>query len=187
MLSRLRHPNIVALLAVDTSGKHLYVCTEFVNGCDLESIIFEDCTFQALQLNDKNSISLQLLQAVSYMHGQGVIHQDIKSRNILVNAQSLVTKICDLGFGKLIGANGTLANRAISGNTIANPGTHLYMAPECLLNIQKAGVASDMWSVGTTLSELYTGFTYWNFSEAHFNDNFQCRRLSQGQSGERKD
>jgi serine/threonine protein kinase len=74
-----------------------------------------------------------------------------------------------LGFSKLIGANGTFTSRAVSGNTTATSGTHLYI-PECLLNVQKASVASDMWSVGATLSKLYTGFTYWNFSEAEFDD-----------------
>lgn len=165
MLGRLRHPNIVQLLAIATSGNHLYVCTEFVDGVDLESLIFEGEKF-LLAENDKHNITLQVLQAVAYIHAQRVVHQDIKPANVLVTAKSLVTQVCDLGFGKLVGNNGTITSRV--GNAIANPGTPLYMAPECLLNMQKASHASDMWSTAATIIELYTSIPYWNFSDDDF-------------------
>ena len=88
LLSRLRHPHIVQLLAM--KGKSLYVCTEYTNGQDLESIIFDDtCTFPSLLDAQKHHICKQLLQAVAYMHNQQVIHQDIKLANILISAGSL--------------------------------------------------------------------------------------------------
>lgn len=60
LLRRLRHPNIVQLLAIATKGKHLYVCTEYIDGGSLESLIFDD---DAVPFNNANKfyISLQLL------------------------------------------------------------------------------------------------------------------------------
>jgi tRNA A-37 threonylcarbamoyl transferase component Bud32 len=168
LLSHLSHPNIVLMLAIATSGKHLYVCTEYVDGASLEGIIFDDdCTF-ILSEDNKHNIATQILQAIAYMHSQNIIHQDIKPANILVTKQSLKTKLCDLGIGKLVGDNGTITSRN-TGNP-CNPGTPLYMAPECLMNTGKGNKASDMWSTGATVIELYTGLAYWQFSEDDFAD-----------------
>lgn len=167
MLCRLRHPNIVALLAIATRGNNLYVDTELIDGADLGSLLFGDEPKFALAEKNRHSIAMQLLQAVAYMHGQGVVHQDIKPANVLITANSMVTKLSDLGFGKLAGSNGTLASKA-TGLVFDNPGTRLYMAPECLLGFRRATASSDMWSVGGTLAELYTSLSYWDFSDDDF-------------------
>lgn len=168
LLSRLRHPHIVQLLAIATSGNHLFLGTEFIDGTDLENLIFnDDSSFTKLQDSSKNYISLQILQGMAYMHATNIIHQDVKPANVLVTRNSFVTKLCDLGIGKVVGINGTITCRR-TGSTIANPGTPMYMAPECLLNIKKTSEASDMWSAGATISELNTNLPYWQFSVDDF-------------------
>ena len=157
----------------------------------MESVIFDDtCTFPSLldvqkhhickQLLDaqKHHICKLLLQAVAYMHNQEVIHQDIKLANILVSVGSLVTKLCDLGIAKLKGIGGTVTSKQVGATgKFINPGMPLYISPECIMNAQKTTMFSDMWSVGATVSELYTQLTYWHFSSNDFencSDMLEC-------------
>lgn len=55
---------------------------------------------------------------------------------------------------------------------VAGPqgGTALYMAPECMINFMQPSVKSDVWSLGATFVELFTGCYPWNVNN--------CRELS---------
>lgn len=81
----------------------------------------------------------------------------------------MITKVCDLGLGKLVAMNGTITCQSKT-RAISNPGTLLYMSPECLLNQRKANRNSDMWSTGATIVELFTGMPHWQFSNEDFED-----------------
>ena len=159
ILSRLRHPNLVQIMAYNMSYLKAFIIMEFVNGYDLESLIFPDEEL-SLHLNDANkiSISVQISQGLSYLHGQKVpvIHQDIKPANILVS-DSVLVKICDLGISRIRTMN-TLSSKTVK--TIE--GTPVYMAPECVMKQQKTSTASDMWSYGCTICELFTCKDIWD-------------------------
>ena len=88
-----------------------------------------------------------------------VIHRDIKPANVLFSRQSGVAKLCDMGISKL------KEFQTMTKTTSGIPGTPSYMAPECLLQNQKATVHSDIWSLACTLLELYTGKECWELYE----------------------
>ena len=85
-------------------------------------------------------------EGVYYLHSQGVLHRDIKSENILVDAL-FEPKICDFGWAASLENN---RNRS----TFC--GTFDYMAPE-ILESKKYSFPADIWSLGVLLFELFHG------------------------------
>ena len=68
-------------------------------------------------------ITRQLLLALEYMHGQRVVHGDIKPPNILLMSKTGIIKLCDFGMSLRLPATGGVR---VSGFR----GTYVYMAPE---------------------------------------------------------
>lgn len=89
----------------------------------------------------------QIVLAVNYIHGLGILHRDIKSGNVLVK-NSMQVKLADFGFAGLIKQD----NKSRS-YTVGSP---LYMSPETFLNSQYS-IKSDVWSIGMVLYEMLVG------------------------------
>lgn len=91
----------------------------------------------------------EVLQALEYLHGQGKIHRDLKSQNILVNKQGEV-KLTDFGVSTQLLSNFSKRNTTV--------GTPYWMAPEVILN-NSGGHAfkADIWSLACCGYELLTG------------------------------
>ncbi|PFX31397.1 Serine/threonine-protein kinase PRP4-like [Stylophora pistillata] len=92
------------------------------------------------------SYSQQLFLALKLLKKTGIIHADIKPDNILVNESKLVVKLCDFG------------SASFSSDCDITPYlvSRFYRAPEIIIGA-KYDYSIDMWSVATTLFELYTG------------------------------
>ncbi|KAL5035115.1 Protein kinase of the Mitotic Exit Network [Batrachochytrium dendrobatidis] len=88
----------------------------------------------------------QVLAGLGYLHGQGVIHRDIKSANILSTKDGSV-KLAD--FGIAIRQQLNVVDETVAGSAY-------WMAPE-VIELQGASTTSDIWSVGCTSIELFTG------------------------------
>ncbi|KAK7437116.1 U4/U6 small nuclear ribonucleoprotein prp4, variant 2 [Stygiomarasmius scandens] len=88
----------------------------------------------------------QLFLALSLLKKVGVMHADIKPDNILVNEQKTVLKLCDLGS----------ASDATENDITPYLVSRFYRAPEIILGYPY-DPALDIWSIGCTLYELYTG------------------------------
>lgn len=99
-----------------------------------------------LHIKAVRSYSQQLFFALKLMKRCNILHADIKPDNILVNETKLVLKLCDFGSASHVAEN-DITPYLVS---------RFYRAPEIILGLgYDFGI--DMWSVGCTLYELYTG------------------------------
>ena len=91
----------------------------------------------------------QTLDALSYLHQQGIIHRDIKGANILSDSDGVV-KLTDFGVA-------TKFRRDFSEDQQLPAGTKSFMAPEIVKMTSPPTYACDIWSLGATVIELLTG------------------------------
>lgn len=96
----------------------------------------------------------QVAAGLAYIHSHGIIHQDIKPGNVLVNAdgQLMITD-----FGISTGVRKTMRRSSAKTDDSARDGTIAYMSYECLKENPVNVMARDIWAFGATLYELATG------------------------------
>lgn len=128
-------------------------------------------------LDAVRAVARQLDAALAFLHGIGLIHTDLKTENVMLRSRDydtvpLTPRTCACPAAPAAAAAATTrVPRALDvrlidlGNAVWNTrphrsviGTRHYRPPEVLLGIEW-GCASDMWSVGCILVELYTGQT----------------------------
>jgi serine/threonine protein kinase len=94
------------------------------------------------------SIAYQVLTGLEYLHSQRILHRDIKPGNILLNENGAV-KLCDFGISSLYGEEDHSLQTTVVG-------TSRFMSPE-RLRAKPYGRASDIWSFGLVVLELWKG------------------------------
>ncbi|EDR28870.1 CDK1, putative, partial [Entamoeba dispar SAW760] len=97
-LRDISHPNIVKLLDVYNSEKHLYLIFEYCN-TDLHKFLKNNP--QDLSINFIRHASYQMLDALAFMHSHRILHRDIKPSNVLLSGD--VVKLADFGLARSIG------------------------------------------------------------------------------------
>jgi serine/threonine-protein kinase len=143
-LATLSHVNIAALHTAFYNGDQLVMVMELVHGETLEDRRLRT----GLTLPQVLDYSAQILSALVYAHGLGVVHRDIKPSNIMITESGAV-KLLDFG----------IAFQEQSTH-LTRPGYLLgslnYMSPEQVRG-SEATARSDLYSIGVTLYELLTG------------------------------
>ncbi|KAL7296039.1 hypothetical protein TKK_0010594 [Trichogramma kaykai] len=166
ILNRVQHQNIVLLMGYAFDSSEFHIIMEFINGYTLSDLIFKRTVKEKLRLDesDKMKIVLQILLGIGFLHefSQPIVHRDIKPANIMVTKNKLV-KICDLGVSQLKQLDTQLL---ITQGRINCTGTPLYMAPECYLDHQETTQYRDMWSLGCTIIEFFTGKRIWHMENS---------------------
>ena len=143
-VGRLTHPGIAAIYDFIEQGDLACIVMELVKGKSLAHHLRD---VKQYDFKDAWEIIRQMLEGLSYSHGQGVIHRDLKPANVLINDDGRI-KITDFGVARLDTSTLTVVGDVV--------GTPHYMAPE-----QFGGKAStpqtDIYQVGVMLYELLTG------------------------------
>ncbi len=141
---RLHHPNIVGVYEFGEDAAVTFIAMEYVEGTGLREYLNRHTSFDFAQLT---ALMTQLLGALEFAHGRGVVHRDIKPSNLIVTSQG-VLKVADFGVARVDTSNLTTAGMVI--------GTPSYMSPEQCRGLE-ADARSDLFSTGVVLYELLTG------------------------------
>lgn len=144
-LARLNHPNIVRLHDLAEIEGETWIVLEHVSGRSLRDLL-QDGPLPEVAVR---SIGRQALGALAAAHAAGIIHNDVKPENILIDRAGKA-RLADFGIAGFSG--GTLAPEEAG----ALFGTLGYIAPEVVQGRQPTP-ASDVYSLGVTLREAATG------------------------------
>jgi serine/threonine-protein kinase len=142
--ARLTHPNVVQVYEYGEEEAYAWIAMEYVPGKPLTAYLDEGLRTEIHRVRD---IVGQLLDALAYSHGQGVVHRDIKPANLLVTADGQI-KVTDFGIARIEASNFTQRGDML--------GTPSYMSPEQYMGESIDG-RSDIFSAGVILYELLTG------------------------------
>lgn len=137
---RLSHPNVVRVSGYERVGNLEILLMERLAGTDLSAL---RARRGRLSPEETAVIGVQLLAALTHVHGRGVVHNDVKPGNVLYDGT--VAKLIDFG-------------SAVDGRPVPGvvAGSLAYMAPERLRN-EAPSPRSDLYSVACTLFTLVTG------------------------------
>jgi serine/threonine-protein kinase len=148
VLAGLRHPNIAQLVdgGEDDNGTP-WVAMEYVDGQPIDRWADD----QGLDRRSRVQRFLDLCDAVQFAHRNLVIHRDLKSSNVLIDAHGQL-KLLDFGIAKLMVG----ADTGDAALTVASTMTPHYASPEQVRG-QAVTQASDVYSLGVLLYELLAG------------------------------
>ncbi|XP_041020630.1 L-type lectin-domain containing receptor kinase IX.1-like [Juglans microcarpa x Juglans regia] len=149
IISRLRHRNLVQLIGwCHAQGEFLLVYEYMPNG-SLDTHLFGGKIMLTWPVRDK--IALGLASSLLYLHEeweQCVVHRDIKSSNIMLDAK-FNAKLGDFGLARLV-------DHELGSQTTVLAGTMGYLAPECVTT-GRASKESDVYSFGVVCLEIACG------------------------------
>jgi eukaryotic-like serine/threonine-protein kinase len=152
--ARLSHSNIVQAIDVGSTpdGFHYFVM-EFIEGKTLYDLMTppphgEGRTFSEAEALD---ITIQIAEALSHAHERGLIHRDVKPKNIILTPQG-VAKLTDLGLAREV--NDKAAAESEAGKAY---GTPYYISPEQIRGDVDIDFRADVYSLGATMYHLLTG------------------------------
>jgi eukaryotic-like serine/threonine-protein kinase len=147
-LAQLDHPNIVHLYNFGQENGAFVLAMQYVEGETWERMIL---TAGRQQWPVAVRIGVDVLRALEYAHGRGIVHRDMKPSNVLVRASDGAATVMDFGIAKMT----TSSRLTATGQTM---GTVRYMSPEQVRG-QEIDHRTDLYSLGATLYEAVVGDT----------------------------
>jgi len=145
IMRKLHHKHIIALFDVFEDTERIYLILELVTGGELFDQIVSRGVYSE---RDAALVISQILEAVTYMHTNGIAHRDLKPENLLCGGpDGKQIKVTDFGLSKDFG----------KGNLKTSCGTPDYVAPEVLKG-QTYDNSVDIWSIGVICYILLCGF-----------------------------
>lgn len=152
--ARLSHNNIVQAIDVGSSpdGYHYFVM-EYVEGRTLYDIMQPPPVGEGRNFSEAEAldIGIQMADALAHSHSKGLIHRDVKPKNILLMPNN-IAKLTDLGLARA--ADDKQAAESEAGKAY---GTPYYISPEQIRGDVDIDHRADIYSLGATLYHLVTG------------------------------
>ena len=150
ILRELKHPCIVQFLGVvqDPNNRRPILLMELMD----ESLTgFLERTAVPLPYHIQVNITYDIALALVYLHGNNILHRDLSSNNILLNAGNQ-TKVTDFGMSKMVDANPRMTRSKIT----QCPGTPVFMPPEALRTKPRYSDKLDTFSLGVLVVQIIT-------------------------------
>jgi len=143
-MAKLNHRNIVGVYDAGQADGLSYIIMELLQGRTLAQIPSGDLTMHTAIRH-----FIDLLEALSYAHDQGLVHRDVKPANVMVLSDGTI-KVMDFGLSRRTSEMSSVTNAGEIVGTIA------YLSPERFLG-KVADARSDLYSVGIMMYEVFTG------------------------------
>ncbi|XP_059187031.1 kinase suppressor of Ras 1-like isoform X2 [Centropristis striata] len=152
-----RHENVVLFMGACMAPPHLAIITSFCKGVTLYSVVRE--RGHMLDINKTRQIAQEIIKGMGYLHAKGIIHKDLKSKNVFYDKNKVV--ITDFG---LFGMSGVVQEGRRK-NVLRIPrGWIYYLAPEIVRKMSPEDEdrlpfsnAADVYAFGTIWYELQVG------------------------------
>jgi len=146
--AKLNHNNIVQAFDVGEAGGYHYFVMEYVEGKTLHDDLSAGKIFSEEEALD---IIIQVAHALAHAHARGLIHRDVKPKNIMIDTAGVV-KLADMGLARA--TTDVEAARMEAGKAY---GTPYYIAPEQIRGKIDIDGRADIYGLGATLYHLVTG------------------------------
>ncbi len=140
------HPNLPAFYEIGTQDGFHYAVLEYVHGWTLQDLLDRR---KRLAEHRAVSVALQTAKALAALHGRGIVHRNLKPKNIMVGTDGH-TRLAGLGLAK---CDAICFSHRLDAKTI---GTPHYMAPE-MIRGHTTDPRSDLYALGVTLYTMATG------------------------------
>lgn len=170
----LEHENLVKIISYEENENtenfesHIGPCNpflimEFIRGRTLESFIHHQRTYPMANITLQTLyIASQICRGLLYLHDRNVIHRDVKPANIFLSTitpqqRPAIVKLGDFGVVRWGDFRASITTGTLTTTGQQGLGTIKYMPPEQALDATNVTVRSDMFSLGVTLYEMFTG------------------------------
>ena len=146
--ARLNHNNIVQAIDVGSASGYHYFVMEYVKG----RTVYDDLA-QGKVYSEKGALAIiiQIAEALQHAHERGLIHRDVKPKNIMLT-EDQVAKLADMGLARE--AEDQAAAQMEAGRAY---GTPYYISPEQIRGELDIDYRADIYSLGATLYHMVTG------------------------------
>jgi serine/threonine protein kinase len=145
---KLNHPNIVQAIDVGEAGGYHFFVMEYVEGKTIADDISAGHIFGEQEAIE---IIIQVCHALQHAHSHGLVHRDVKPKNIMINTQGVV-KLADMGL-----ARETTDIEAAQSEEGKAYGTPYYIAPEQIRGKIDIDGRADIYGLGATFYNMVTG------------------------------
>jgi serine/threonine protein kinase len=146
-LAKMHHPNVIKVTDLIDAGDIVAFVMEHVAGDSLEDYISKNAPLA----NDViENLFNQMIDAVDYVHSQGLIHRDIKPSNFMVTPEGSI-KLLDFGIAKNLNDGAADYTKTSMAQQM---GTPMYMSPEQVRNTAEITEKSDIYSLGVVLWQM---------------------------------
>lgn len=153
-IGRLNHPNIVTVFDIGRwRNERPYLVMDYIEGQDIQDLIGKE---GRLPIARVLKIATQVCSALSHAHKRGVVHRDLKPRNIMVINDDEIddfVKLVDFGIAKDTGAEQFAETLTLEGYVV---GTPQYMSPEQCRGESVDG-GTDIYALCGVLFKMITG------------------------------
>jgi len=147
LLSRLSHPNIIPIVAANTSSQPFWYVTPLYDHSLLTFLPEIVCRHEQI-----HSVVAKVMAGVGFAHKNGILHRDLSLGNVLLNSLDDVV-VCDFGLARMLDDFDSTRTQSLQFF-----GTRYFMPPETQdLGSKYADERGDIYSIGRLIVALYLG------------------------------